>query len=62
MKAKTGMYFYARCGRGFQIYRYDSVTERGTAASPLRGEPHYYNREEARKRVYELNGWKYTGK
>ena len=23
-------------------------------------EPDYFTREEARKRVYELNGWRYT--
>lgn len=41
---------------------YDSVTEHGATASLLRDEPTYYDRKEARKRVYKLNGWKYTKK
>ncbi|EXZ01129.1 hypothetical protein M128_1662 [Bacteroides fragilis str. S6L8] len=31
-------------------------------SSPVRNEPLYIDREEARKRVYELNGWKYKPK
>lgn len=62
MKPETGMCYYAPRGRGFRIYRYDSVTEHGSTASPLRDEPTYYDREEARKRVYELNGWRHTKK
>lgn len=62
MKPKIGMCYYAPRGRGFRIYRYDSVTEQGSTASPLRDEPIYYDREKVRKRVYELNGWRYTKK
>lgn len=56
-----GEYYYTPHNRGYRIYRCDSVTEGGSAAaSPLRDEPTYYDREKARKRVYELNGWKYN--
>lgn len=58
MKPKVGQYFYTPRGRGFRIYRYDSVTETTSSASPVTSEPLYFNREEARKRVYELNGWR----
>lgn len=58
MRPKVGQYYYAPYGRGFRIYRYDSVTENGSSASPVNSEPIYYNQEDARKRVYELNGWR----
>lgn len=60
MKANIGQYFYAPSGRAFRIYRYDSVTDKGTVASPVQDEPYYYDREEARKRVYQLNGWNFN--
>lgn len=59
MKPKVGQCYYAPRGSAFRIYRYDSVCGTVTTASPLPDEPYYYNREEARKRVYELNGWRY---
>ena len=59
MKPKVGQCYYAPRGRAFRIYRYDYVGETTSSASPLPNEPYYYNREEARKRVYELNGWRY---
>lgn len=62
MKPKVGQYFYIPRGQCFRIYRYDSVTASGTTASPVPDEPSFYNREEARKRVYELNGWNYKTK
>lgn len=59
MKPKVGQYYYAPHGRFFHIYRWECVTETGGAASPVPDEPRFINREEARKRVYELNGWNY---
>lgn len=56
MKPKTGQYVYMPHGRGFQIYRWDS----DWSASPVMSEPIFYDREKARKRVYELNGWTYN--
>lgn len=61
MTPKVGQYHYEPRGRGFRIYRYYAVTESSCAAYPVPDEPIYRNREEARKRVYELNGWKYNG-
>lgn len=58
---KLGEYFYQIRGRGWRIYQTDFVSDRVTSASEVRGEPLYHDREEARKRVYELNGWKYNG-
>lgn len=60
MKAKVGQYYYTPRGRFFRIYRYDSVTSTGSSASPAPNEPLFSDREEARKRVYELNGWNYS--
>lgn len=61
MKAIVGQYFYERRGSAFQIYRYDCVRGTFSSASPVNGEKAYFDREEARKRVYELNGWRYKG-
>lgn len=61
MKPKVGQYYYAPRGRGFRIYRYDVVTDTFQSASPAPDEPTYHDREEARRRVYELNGWKCNG-
>ncbi len=61
-KPKTGQYYYTPCGSSFRIYRYDHVSGHGGSASPVSEEPVFYNREDARKRVYELNGWKYGNK
>ena len=59
MTPKVGQYFYTIYHSMYRIYRYDSVSDRATSASPVRDEPLYSNPEEARKRVYELNGWRY---
>ena len=61
MKPKVGQYCYDRRDHAFRIYRYISVTETGSVASPVQGEKAYFDSEEARKRVYELNGWRYKG-
>ena len=59
MKPKTGQCYYAPLGRSFRIYRYDHVDGATASASPVPGEPLYFTREEARKRVCQLNGWRY---
>lgn len=46
-------YFYAPRGRGFRIYRRESRF----SAIPMPDEPLYLNREDAQRRVYQLNGW-----
>ena len=60
MKPKVGQYYYAPHGRGFCIYSYTEVTNGIQSASPVLSEPKFYDREKAKKRVYELNGWKYN--
>lgn len=62
MKAKVGQCYYAPRGRAFRIYRYVHVTASCTMAVPVDNEPLYRDREEARKRVYELNGWQAPSK
>lgn len=52
---KIGQYEYGRRGRGFKVYRVNSVSENGYTARAT-GE-FYHDREEARRRVWELNGW-----
>lgn len=47
-------------GNGWKIYRTEHNHYIGFTTSPVIGEPKYFNREEVRRRVYELNGWKYT--
>ena len=60
MKPQVGQYHYTPHGRGFRIYRYPEVTDSFQSASPVLSEPIFYDREKAKKRVYELNGWKYN--
>lgn len=59
MESKVGQYHYALRGRGYVIYKCVRVTETGGSISARTDEPVYFDREEARKRVYELNGWRY---
>ena len=59
---KVGEYEYRPRGRDFRIYRCDYADGRITIANPVYNEPFYRDREAARKRVYELNGWKYNPK
>lgn len=59
MKAKVGEYEYHPCGNLFRIYvcdYWDGITK---TCSPVYTEPFFDTEEEARKRVYQLNGWKY---
>ena len=55
-KMKPGLYHYVPHGRGFLIYRCESVTEHGSSSAPT--DEFFDNRDDARRRVYELNGWK----
>lgn len=59
MKPEVGEYFYMPFGQAFRIYRYDFVGKTTSSAEPVSDEPYYRNSEDARKRVYELNGWRY---
>lgn len=56
---RVGEYFYQVSGRHYRIYRYTKVTSRASLASPVHSEQFFRNREDARRRVYELNGWEY---
>lgn len=56
---KVGEYHYKISGRDFRIYRCDFSDGITATSSPVYSEPVYRNQESARKRVYELNGWKY---
>ncbi len=58
MKPEVGQYSYVLRGRGFRIYRCVKATESGYTALPVPGERTYSRREDARRRVYELNGWR----
>lgn len=54
-RPKVGEYFYTPRRSSFSIYHQDTES----TASPT-GET-FHDRETARKRVYELNGWRYKG-
>lgn len=58
---KVGQYFYCLHRNTFVIHQYTDIYDNGYSAQPAVGEKAYqiYEREEARKRVYELNGWTY---
>lgn len=59
---KVGEYHYSIYGNHFRIYQCDYSDGKITTSSPVRNEPLYSDREAARKRVYELNGWNYKPK
>ncbi len=60
---KPGQYHYIRRGRFYEIYRCTEAGTDGCAGSVhVLDEPPFTDREQARRRVYELNGWKYTTK
>lgn len=61
MKMKVGQYYYQRRRDGFQIYRCQSVCKSGHSGDCVSGE-FYFDSEEARRRVYELNGWKFSAR
>ena len=53
---KVGEYRYIRRGRVFRIYKCTSSDETGEVRTPTNES--YCTSEEARKRVYQLNGWR----
>lgn len=57
-RLKKGEYHYARRGQVFRIYVCVESTPESEVSRPA-GDEDYFDREEARRRVYELNGWKY---
>jgi len=51
-------YFYRRHGRFFEIMKYEPPSGSGIMiANPLYPNERYLSQQEARRRVYELNGW-----
>lgn len=54
MEIKTGQYMYRPHRRCWRVYL--KVAE-GRLEQVI-SEPDYFSREEARRRVYELNGWR----
>ena len=52
---KVGEYYYALRGRFYKIYQVESI-ENGVISS-IATKFIYETKEEARKKVYELNGW-----
>ena len=54
---RSGQCYYEPYGRGYRIYRCVANSAGGFIARPVEGEPTYRDREEAKSRVYELNGW-----
>ncbi len=57
---KKGEYHYSSHGNQFRIYVCKQADDKGSISEPVNSEPFYSDRETARKRVYELNNWKYT--
>ena len=55
IKDKVGQYYYAPRRKWFAIYQTIFVGNGMSTARPTGEE--YATREEAKKRVYELNGW-----
>jgi len=52
---KDGQYFYAPHRRNWGVWLYHKTSERGGHGEHIAD---YNTKEEARKAVYELNGWK----
>lgn len=59
---KVGQYMYKPHGSQYRIYRCDFNNGVNSSYEEVMSEPFFTNPEEARKRVYELNGWAYTPK
>lgn len=60
---KVGQYTYMMRGSFWRIYvcTHHNPENGSCAHSPVDGEKEYTNMEDARKRVFELNGWTYRG-
>lgn len=52
--AKVGRYFYCMHRGFFAVYMWDYVSNRSTSATFVED---YLTREDARNKVFELNGW-----
>ena len=61
MKEKS-QYYYRIHGNIFEICRSTHFDGNVAFGEPVPGEQTYSEREDARKRVYELNGWNYKPK
>ncbi|MCM1077789.1 MAG: hypothetical protein NC411_10575 [Bacteroides sp.] len=59
MKKNVGQYHYAFRGDRYRIYRYVSLHDTGSCSTEVMTEPTFTDPEQARRRVYELNGWTY---
>lgn len=60
---KVGEYYYRPSGCHYRIYQCEYNDGTTFMGRPIYDEPYMFTEpEEARKRVYELNGWKYTPK
>lgn len=57
---KKGQYFYSLRGSFYEIYRCTASDNQGRAGEKINES--FLNPEEARRRVYELNGWTYNKK
>ena len=53
---KVGQYEYNRRGRGWKVYRVESVSENGNYVAASTGE-YFSNIEDARAYVWKMNGW-----
>lgn len=59
MKYKIGQYTYFRRGNVFRIFRCSSVSANGAAFDLVKEENDYAQAQDARRRIYELNGWRW---
>lgn len=50
-------FYYRRHGRWFEIMKANPTVNGVSSASPLYPNERYLSQQEARRRVYELNGW-----
>lgn len=56
---KAGQYMYKLHGSQYRIYQCDFNNGVNSSYIEVVSEPFFTNPEDARKRVYELNGWEY---
>lgn len=59
---EVGQYIYFLRFSQFRIYQCDYNDGKICTYTPVVNEPFYNDKESARKRVYELNGWDYKSK
>lgn len=59
---RVGEYYYEPHGRHYRICQCNYSDGKLTVSNPVQSEPLRSDKEEARKRVYELNGWEYKAK